>query len=69
MDNNFQANRDHCTAILNKIIEKGLNKKDIFGIQARASDLDDELGKLLNQANFMKIEFGFETNNSTTLKT
>lgn len=68
VDNNFLADRTHCTAILNRIIEKGLNSKAIFGIQARASDLDDELGKLLNQANFKKIEFGFESNNSQTLK-
>jgi radical SAM superfamily enzyme YgiQ (UPF0313 family) len=67
-DETFGLDIKRTTAILNGIIEQGLNKRVMFSAQTRVDRVDDQFIRLLRDANFDFLELGVESGNPQILK-
>jgi radical SAM superfamily enzyme YgiQ (UPF0313 family) len=71
VDDSFTVNKPRATRICEMIIERGINKKIAFGVQARADQIyenDRDFLRLLKKANCIEMEYGFESGSPKILK-
>lgn len=66
-DEIFGANQKHCTALLRRMIETGLNERITFYVIAHARFLSTEFVNLLAEAGCVTVGFGMETGDENQL--
>ncbi len=66
-DNDFLINRARAEKICDLFIKRGLHKRIIWGIQARAENIEPDLVKRLQQAGCVIIEVGIESSSQAVL--
>lgn len=66
VDDTFLLNRKHATALLQKMIESGINLK--FKCMTRADTVNSELIDLLKKAGCVRLSMGVESGNDKILK-
>jgi len=66
-DEIFGANKKFCTALLDRMIEKGLNRRLTFYVIAHARFLSEDFAQLLARAGCVTVGFGMETGDEEQL--
>lgn len=66
-DNDFLINRSRAEAICDLMIKRGLQRRLVWGIQARAEHIESSLVKRLKQAGCVIIEVGIESSSQAVL--
>jgi radical SAM superfamily enzyme YgiQ (UPF0313 family) len=66
-DEIFGANKQFCTALLNRMIEVGLHKRVTFYVVAHARFLETDFVNRLAQAGCVELGFGMETGDEDQL--
>lgn len=66
-DNDFLINRSRAEAICDLMIERGLQRRLVWGIQARAEHIEPGLVNRLKQAGCVIIEVGIESSSQAVL--
>ncbi|OIN86149.1 MAG: hypothetical protein AUJ50_04210 [Candidatus Aenigmarchaeota archaeon CG1_02_38_14] len=69
IDDNFLVSKKRIYMLIEKIKEKGFDKKMSFGFQSRGDNVDYEILRALFNAGFRRVFFGLETASEEIMKT
>lgn len=69
IDDNFLVSKQRIYTLIEKIKERGFDKKMSFGFQSRGDNVDYEILKALFDTGFKRVFFGLETASEEIMKT
>jgi len=69
IDDNFLVSKQRIYTLIEKIKERGFDKKMSFGFQSRGDNVDCEILKALFDTGFKRVFFGLETASEEIMKT